>query len=466
MATTPKIPSLHEFLKADGLPTATKEELEQELQRREFQVTFPLEIFHPKIRPFLQALHIEYNLPRSYIGLALLSAYSTAIGTAYHVKINKLGENYFPVWACLEGMSSSGKSLLMKQVFRPLYDIQKEMEDDWFDRIKGLNDDQIARLRSKQLIYGEAHIPTLIKDVMPHNPKGVLQDADEIIAWINGMNQLSKGGKEGTDEQFWMKSWNCHVHRKRLGGNKVFVIPKPFLNVFGGVQPSIIWKLFKNDRDTTGFIFRILFAVPEVHKVAEPNLLYDMPEEYEEIHRKCINSLFKGLPMDEDTDSRVMQLDTRAIGLFNRWRKQKINDVNAMSNELHQMGIMAGIMGKMSEYAIRFAGMLHLADKAYDNRQFEYSELINEDTMQRALMCADYFYESAKDISERVNTKVIAPLEIITLAGYVKAGYSMQRIGDLLFPMIINESSRRVKASRLVKKAIQDYPSVFGAQVK
>lgn len=465
MAASPKIPSLSEFLKTEGLPTASKEELEEELKRREFNKVFPLEIFHPKTRPYLEALHREYDIPRSYIGLAMLSSYSTAIGSAYHVRLNRIGNIYFPVWACLEGISSAGKSLVMNQVFSPLYDIQKEMEDEWFDRINGLNDEAVAKLNSKQLIYGEAHIPTLIRDVMPHNPKGVLQDADEILSWINGMNQLSKGGKEGTDEQFWMKSWNCKTHRKRLSGNKVFVIDRPYLNVFGGAQPSIMWKLFRNDRDTTGFIFRLLFAVPERNKIAEPNLLYDMPEEYESVHRKCIHSLFKGLPMDQDTDSRVMTIDPRAISMFNAWKREKNQEVNNLE-DTNRLEILSGIVGKMTEYTIRFCGMLHMADLAYDRKEFGYTEVIREETMSRALKAADYFYESAKNISERVNTKVIAPLEIITLAGYIKAGYSMQRIGDLIFPNMKIEGSRRVKASRMVKKAIQDYPQVFGAQVK
>jgi hypothetical protein len=169
--------------------------------------------------------------------------------------------------------------------------------------------------------------------------------------------------------------------------------------------------------------------------------------------------------MDAETDSRVMTIDPRAISMFNAWKREKNNEVNNLE-DTNRLEILSGIVGKMTEYTIRFCGMLHMADLAYEGRDFGWTEIIREETMSRALKAADYFYESAKNISERVNTKVIAPLEIITLAGYIKAGYSMQRIGDLIFPNMKNESSRRVKASRMVKKAIQDYPQVFGAQVK
>lgn len=459
-------PDFKTFLQEKGLATASSQDMVNELEKRKVLKPFPLHVFHDNIKPFLHALHKEYDLPRSFIGLSMLSAYSSAIGTAYHVKLNKIGDIYFPVWACLEGMSSSGKSLVMNQIFKPLYDIQEEFEEEWAEAVAGKSDDLIARMTSKQLIYAEAHIPTLIKDVMPHNPKGVLQDADEILAWINGMNQLAKGGREGTDEQFWLKSWNCKPHRKRLSGNKQFVIKRPFLNVFGGAQPSIMWKLFRNDRATTGFIFRILFALPEgKSRIAEPNLLFDMPEEMYEIHKKCINSLFKGLPMYDDMDSRTMMIKVDALKVYDAWAKEKVRQVNEHEDD-YMREMLAGIVGKMKEYTIRFCGLLHLADKAYNHEQFNNEELIDIGVMRRSLEIAEYFYDSAKAVCEKVNTNVIASPEVIRIASFVKAGYSMQKIGDMEFEKLTNPDSRRMRATRLVKKYIQEFPKIFGAEAK
>jgi hypothetical protein len=458
--------NLNDYINAKkGLPTVTDDALSDEIQKRQINNVFPLHVFNSKILPFIEALHTQYDIPRSYIGLSMLSAYSSAIGTAYYVKLNKIGDIYFPVWACLEGISSAGKSLIMNQVFKPHYSIQEELEEDWFNMIEGKTDDAIRNMPSRQLIYGEANIPTLIKDVMPYNPKGILQDADEILSWINGMNQLSKGGKEGTDEQFWMKSWNCKAHRKRLSGNKIFVIKRPFLSVFGGAQPSIMWKLFKNDRATTGFIFRLLFAIPEKNKIAEPNLAFDMPDEYEAIHHKCINSLYKGLPMNNDDESREMLLDHNSLRSFLEWSSLKVKKINLIKDPI-QLEMEAGIMGKIKEYCIRFAGMLHLADKAYNHEQFLATELITVETMGRAIKLADYFFEAASTVTQRVNDSVIASHEVLRYAGYIKAGFSMQRIGDLEFKSITNDDTRRIKAAREVRKLIKQYPKIFHAEAK
>jgi hypothetical protein len=461
----PITPSLTEFINSKGLSTASDKELDNETEKRKLIKPFPLDVFHPRIKPYINALHQEYDIPRSYIGLSMLSAYSSAVGTAYHIHLNKLGDIYFPIWACLEGISSAGKSLIMNQVFKPHYQIQEDIEKEWFAMTENKTDEAITKLPSKQLIYGEAHIPTLIKDVMPANPKGVMQDADEILSWINGMNQLSKGGKEGTDEQFWMKSWNCKSHRKRLAGNKVYVIKRPFLNVFGGAQPSIMWKLFKNDRDKTGFIFRLLFAVPDTHRIAEPNLLFDMPEEWEQLHYKCINSLYNGLPMNDDDDSSPMEIEPRAIRVYQDWARERTFKVNKI-DDLLKKEIHSGILGKIKEYCLRFAGILHISDKAYDGAQFLSRELITVPTMERAIRLAEYFYESASDVSERVNDSVVAPIDVIKIAGYVRAGWSFQRIGDALYEKVQSQSARRMRATREIKAMIKKYPKIFGADVQ
>lgn len=458
-----RLVGINDFSKTK-VATIRTEELENELDRRKFNKPFPLDIFHDKAKPFIEALHFHYDIPSAFIGLSLLSAYSTSIGTGYHVRINKLGDIYFPVWACLEGVSSSGKSLIMNQIFKPLFGIQREMEERWFNEVESMEREQRANHPIKQIIYGEANIPTLIKTIMPYNPKGILQDADEILSWVNGMNQLSSRGRDGTDEQFWMKCWNCRPHRKLLSGNQYFVIPRPFLNVIGGAQPSVMWKLFKNDRDTTGFIFRLLFAVPDRVKIAEPDYLYDMPEEYEAMHRKCLGSLYKGIRVDSaEDDSASLIIDPKALKLFMEWSNAKVRKINSMEDDW-QIEIHAGIIGKIKEYVIRFCGLLHLADKGYEGKPFIGSgDLINSDTMERAIKAADYFYDAAADISDRVNKKMIATPEVLRWVTYHNMNMTNQEIGDLEYPNKSKEA-RRKHAARTKKKLIQEYAKLFRAQ--
>ncbi len=120
------------------------ESLKRELNIRESSPNlFPLDVFHPKIKPFIQALNHHYDIPRGYIGLALLSAYSTSIGTSFVVTTNRRDFMYLPIWAVPVGISSSGKSLAIDKILEPLFRIQNEFDKSWEKITQGLKNDEI-----------------------------------------------------------------------------------------------------------------------------------------------------------------------------------------------------------------------------------------------------------------------------------------------------------------------------------
>jgi hypothetical protein len=459
-------PEFDKFIKENPkLATASEEELRGELESRSLSKPFPLHVFNDKIKPFLDALHNEYDLPRSYIGLTLLASYSTAIGNCYHLKVKKIGNIYLPIWACLEGMSSSGKSLVLSQILKPLFDKQKEYDEQ---AQKCLENTGKFPDKMEQLIYRDSHVPTIIRYVLPDNPKGILKDSDEILEWINGLNQISK--KEGTDEQFWVSAWNCRPYTAIRTDRQKYHLPSPFVNVIGGIQPSLIYKLFKNDRDTSGFIFRLLFAVPDVHNIADVNLDYDMPREYEKIHSNSIYNLvetLKATSLKADDYSNVLELKDDAIQEYKNWVTRRRNLTNRIS-DYKEKEIHAGILGKIKEYCLRFAAILHIADISYQGSPFyKDHDFIDRNTILRAIELAEYFFESASNVSERVARSITAPPEVLRYASYANAGFSFQKMGDLEFnDKGSTQDSRKKKAERTIKRMIKDYPKVFRADAK
>lgn len=188
--------------KGSEISTATTTDIRKELEKRESHLNiFPLEIFNPKVKPFINELHNKYDIPRAYIGLSMLITYSTAIGTAYAVSRNGSDRMYLSMWGCMNGISSSGKSYALDMCLAPLNELQNEFDEEWDDTAGKMTDEKRQHVSMKTLIYRDAYIPTLIRYIMPGNPKGVLKESDEILEWINGLNALAK--KESTDEQFW-----------------------------------------------------------------------------------------------------------------------------------------------------------------------------------------------------------------------------------------------------------------------
>lgn len=446
------------------------DDLQRELNIRErIPNIFPLDVFHPNIKPYIHALNDKYDIPRSYIGLTMLSCYSTAIGTSYAVTSNGIDLFHLPVWGALEGISSSGKSLAIDKVLAPLFEIQNKFDADWEHITQGISLEKIKDFRLNTVVYRDAHLPTLVRSVLPDNPKGVMKYADELLEWINGMNQL--GNKEGIDEQFWISTWNCKSYSGIRAGKQKFMIPRPFVNVIGGIQPSLLPKLFAKDRDTTGFIFRLLFAKPEIVKIAEPDLFYKMPSEYSQLHENSIKAIYNNLIVtDPYQKPKLCILTVDAIRMYQEWTKKYIRSINSL-NDISSKEIESGILGKIKEYVIRFSGILAITDLALDNNAivkspefFNNEIMVPASVMERAIRIGEYFYESAKEITESAQKKMTAPPNVLLLASLIRSGKSYKQIAGLLY----NDESERGKQRvyREIKKHSKDYPKVFGSTAK
>lgn len=457
--------SLRDFklsLSQTNLATASDEELTSEQKMREANNNiFPLDVFHPAIKPFINDLVEHYDIPRSYVGLCMLATYSTAIGSAYSVSMRGNRKIAMALWACLEGISSSGKSLAIDLTHQPLYDIQQEFDRSWDERTGAMSKEKIIFEKLNTVVYRDAHIATLVRSVMPDNPKGVAKHADEIMEWLNGMNQMSN--KEGTDEQFWLSTWNCKSYSGIRSGKQKFVLPRPFVNVIGGIQPTITYKLFAKDRDTTGFIFRLLFATPEGKtRIARPNHSFSIDNKVQEIHSKSIRSLYYGLPVyDPYDDMRECVMNHEALNTFHQWEDKKIRIINNMP-DIRDIEIHSGVLGKIKEYVLRFSGLLRIVDVAYNHEEFRMQDVIGPNEMERAIKLGDYFYQSAVDVYERVNTSMTAPAEVLQIAALVNSGRSYQYISDNFF----NGKITRSGVCKKVNKMLKEYPRIFRAKEK
>lgn len=444
---------------AKVLATASTESIENELRNRQSTKNpFPLEVFNDKIKPFIQNVHQHYNIPKSFIGLTLLTTYSTAIGNAYWLQNKRLGSMPLTVWSCLLGVTSSGKSLCQKVMMFPLNRIQEELSFEWDQLTADMSHEERQHQQLKKLLFQDIVLATLTRSVLPDNPKGMLKDSDEILEWINGMNPNNR--KEGNEEQFWLKCWDGSAHQLTRSGKDEVYLKKMFIAQFGGIQPTVLYKLFKNDRDTTGFIFRFLFTESE-NFVPLPDIMFEMPTELEAIHERSVRKMYDVKVYDHES-IRLCRFDHGAIHEFNEWRKMLHADVNN-TLDLDERNLKAGIFGKMVTYAQRFAAILHLSDIAYDDgRVFRNEEWIDHLTMSRAIKLADYFYNAARNAHELSKRTERMPEEVSRLAILFTNGFSYEQIGVRMWPDLPPKTSK-ARAYRMVKKYITKYPERFRA---
>jgi len=484
----------NQFIGSLGLKTASREDLAEELAARQKTINrFPLEVFHPAVKPFIECLHLGYDIPESFIGLTLLLAYSSAIGTAYTSSTNGHDHMYLPIWGCNLGISSSGKSMVMKHILEPLEHIQEELSDARKAESFGLTPDKTALIRLKRVVFRDSHVPTLVNTVLVDNPKGVTKIVDELVEWTNSFNQLSKSG-DGADDQFWLTTWNCSNYTAIRANRKIHEVPRPFVNVMGGGQYKTISKVFAKDRDSSGFVFRMLFARTNEDKISYSDPGYSMPVDFRQIHWESIRILYNMLPVHEheDTPKRCV-FERSAVKAYDAWCKKHIVRINAMESR-EDKSLEAGVFGKIREYVIRFAAILVLADKALSgkikatsnasdpfmnslyNDVFSSGDVftatvgINEQVINRALLLGDYFMISAIETYEFVSKISTAPAYVLQLAALMKAGKTPVQIADFLFNASTDKPKERdayrKRVGRDIKKYILEYPKVFNAAAK
>lgn len=444
--------------KKGGLPCASDEELLNELERRAKNTPFPLHVFHENIQPFINALVKEYDLPRAYVGSVLLSAYSTAIGTGAHLKTS-LGNQFLCTWLCIVGASSSGKSVTINNIYAPFERLGKEMEDAAYD-----SDD--PNDKNKTVLFRDSHIATLVRAVLPCNPKGLTRTSDEILEWINSMNQGNK--RDTIDEQFWISTWSCLAYKGYRANQVVINIKHPFVNIVGGIQPSLLPKLFENNRDKSGMVYRILFAKPPVMRIPKPNMHFKMPEDFKKIHSRSIEKLYRELfigSWDVMEYSRKIHVSKEAMDIYLRWKEDKQYKLDHTKMATEDYESKASMFGKFNEYCLRFAGILQLADISYDDkREFDYNIELGVDVMRRAIELADYFYLTADYITFKAKHNATVPDEVLRYAVFFKQGLSYQDIGNREFGQLkITDAAKKKKAERNIKRFIKKYPRQFNA---
>jgi hypothetical protein len=457
-----------------SLATVSDSDINKEIDfRYSGNLIYPLHVFHHKLNPLIEGLVDKYKIDRSFVGTTLISALSTSAGTAFDVSTNNRDRFYLLTWCCIVGSSSSGKTLVMDKLYLPLLEIQGDFDKAWEERIKDLNDAELAKMNIEAVIVMDVYVPTMLRNILPVNHRGICKVAYEINEWVNGMN-AGKKNNEGTDEQLWLKIWNCSCIKITRGGNQQKNINRPFVNIIGGTQYPLLSEFFKNNREQSGFTFRMLFAFDERRIGIDADPKYYIPENVYLPYKKLIYSLYKDYPVFNSSQEPIhCVLDEESVEFYQQWyTKERLNANNCKDVRLREF--RNGILGKMKENSLKFAAILALSDKILDDfgpeNKFNHIPIktdlgISLDVFKRAVQLAEYYMKSAELSYQLAHSKMV-PKNIINLKAayerslktYGKINYA--EIGRILFKNL-SDANQRQKAKRELDSAMKEYPHFF-----
>lgn len=454
-----------------GTSTLSREQLMRELFKRETMEVFPLEVFPLDLHPYIKEITERMHVPRAFVGLMLMAAGSSAIGSAYQVQAHKQ-KVFCNLWVCAVGETSSGKSLAMKAFFAPFrkYDMEhaKANLDDYKSRKDAAASAgepvEMDTYTEKTVIFSKGTFQAFLRKCLMNNPKGVIMWKEEISALFAEFNK--KGNEEL--ESFMVEAWpDCEMYKYDLvSSSRAMIIPRTFFNLVGTTQPKLVRNFFTEVRESSGFPHRVLFAIDKENRTLVPDIDYEPSDEAYARYADMINTLYRQLPVDlygqfEVQQPRVVVCTREAVQLQYRWKRAHADRADALKDgDAIDRNAYKGAFGKLGEYVLKFALILRCMEEACTAYGDVWNiEEIDEMTMAKALLVTDYFLWSHLEVSKMASTRSL-PEEASIISTMVKNGKSSGLIAQHLTD-IFGKGYSETSVKRKINKYRNMYPREF-----
>ena len=217
--------------------------------------------------------------PPDAIALAALTTLGSAIGNSrviqpkkgwvesaliYAAVIADSGEKKTAAIAVATDPAQKLQNKLNKEHDKALEDFAQEGREYEVEKRKAQKDGLAAPPPPEKPTAQRNHVnDTTVEALIPilkQNPRGVLQERDELVGWVKAMDQYKAGGK-GADRQFYLSAFTGRpVSVDRKGQPEPLSVLRPFVSVLGSIQPSLLPELAEGRED--GMLERFLFAYP------------------------------------------------------------------------------------------------------------------------------------------------------------------------------------------------------------
>jgi hypothetical protein len=264
-----------------------------------------------KTRAFIRETAAAIDCPVELVAVPVVATLSAALGHAREVEVKRGHEQSAAIYALGIADSGSGKSPAASKAQKPLKTIQSENNKKYKESLE-IYEQQMrvhaaSAKRARKNVEPEPEPPskpvfkrTWVENItiealaprLEQNPYGLGLFHDELTGWIRGFDQYKSGGKGDTRQQY-LKIWsNDSIAIDRKGDDETIILERPYLTVYGTIQPRLIEDMGVDRED--GFINRFLMAYPGPHIARENDeeISYQSEISYEEL----VKELYKLRP--------------------------------------------------------------------------------------------------------------------------------------------------------------------------
>ena len=220
-------------------------------------------------------------------------------------------------------------------------------------------------------------------DLMILSP-GLTMATDELAGFMLNMNRYSVG----SDRQFYLECYSGGTHHvDRVSRGEQF-IPNMYMNIVGGIQPTVARQIFCSKDSDDGFFERFVPVYPERKKDWKlvdryPNL--DIRDMMSNLCDKLAGkNWFKILSRDNDSNNEAygkpyVSFDSHAQKTFDAWLTQHMAELANMDED----DPVLGFAGKRRGLLVRLCLIFHLAKWAGGDHT--NVKLVSDETLKDAL---------------------------------------------------------------------------------
>lgn len=355
---------------------------------------FPIHAFPDLFKAYALDLQKTLNYPIDYTATAVLTAVATAAGGNVKLKVKDNWLESGALFTSIIGNAGANKSHPINTVFAPIKDLDRERHENFVYEYEAFQSYEKLSKKDKELAES-IFAPVLEKSILSNftteilfkrlseNPRGCTVLSDELISFLEGMNNYSKSDQIG----FYLSVWsNQSTTVDRVGSAIPLFIDKPYLSIIGGLQPRALSKAFPPDKINNGFFQRFLFAYPDEAKKQPLNDNKANPQLSEAYEAFIYRLLAKSEP-------RVLTFTPEAKAFFYDWQTANCEQVNA-----NQSSIKGEILSKYDNHFLRLSLIMQLMENPE-------SETVEIGAVEAAKVLCEYYIACAFKVLAEVRNK-------------------------------------------------------------
>lgn len=352
---------------------------------------FPIEIFPPELRKFINKVALAIDIGPEVVASVAMSILSACIGNS--IKISpKQGYEVAPfLWIGVVLPPGSGKSPVIDTLSKPIRKVQSDAYQKYKQQMKKYKV-ALRNFKKDENIGEEPEEPVLeqcytsdttveaLADIFEHQPRGILNLQDELSSMILGLNQY-KGG--GNDKQHYLELFNCNSWKiDRKSGSRF--IPNTGMAIIGGIQPEVVPLVFVDDSFRDGFIQRFIFVCPDIRpmKFNRNCLRQDDCNYWENLTHWCY-SIPLVIGEDGFAKSEIIRLNEEALGIWELFYNECGQLMTVMPVKIQ------GFIPKLILYSLKFMGIFHVMEKFHDKT---VSNVVDFTITDNAIKLTKYFF--------------------------------------------------------------------------